>query len=179
MAPKGAAFLYARREVQDGLEPLVVSWGYENTQPSASQFIDYHEWQGTRDLAAYLSVTAAIDFQQENHWEAVCDRCHHLAVDARRRINALTSLEPVCPESSRWFGQMFTARLPENTDLQALSSHLFHDRQIEVPLTLWNEQPLIRVSVQGYNTQADLDTLIAALQDYSKPGKSPCRGVLN
>src|SRR5207247_1711153 len=28
-APKGAAFLYARREVQAWLEPLVVSWGYE------------------------------------------------------------------------------------------------------------------------------------------------------
>ena len=46
MAPKGAAFLYARPEVQEWLDPLVVSWGYESEFPSSSQFIDYHEWQG-------------------------------------------------------------------------------------------------------------------------------------
>jgi hypothetical protein len=34
----------------------VVSWGYESAQPISSQFIDYHEWQGTRDLAAFLTV---------------------------------------------------------------------------------------------------------------------------
>ncbi len=32
-APKGAAFLFARREVQALLEPLVVSWGYESEFP--------------------------------------------------------------------------------------------------------------------------------------------------
>src|SRR5229473_2259406 len=67
-APKGAAFLYARPEVQPWLEPLVVSWGYESAQPSGSQFIDYHEWQGTRDLAAFLTVPAAIEFQTQHGW---------------------------------------------------------------------------------------------------------------
>jgi isopenicillin-N epimerase len=56
LAPKGAAFLYARREIQHWMDPLVISWGYESEHPSSSQFIDYHEWQGTRDLAAFLSV---------------------------------------------------------------------------------------------------------------------------
>ncbi len=49
MAPKGAAFLYARGEVQEWLMPLVVSWGYASDTPGESQFIDYHEWQGTRE----------------------------------------------------------------------------------------------------------------------------------
>ncbi|GAG01893.1 unnamed protein product, partial [marine sediment metagenome] len=55
-APKGSAFLYARREVQDLLQPLVVSWGWESEKPSDSRFIDHHQWQGTRDLSAFLSV---------------------------------------------------------------------------------------------------------------------------
>ena len=59
-APKGSAFLYARRALQPRLNPLVVSWGYESEAPSASQFVDYHEWQGTRDMAAYLATPAAI-----------------------------------------------------------------------------------------------------------------------
>ena len=57
LAPKGAAFLYATRESQQWLDPLVVSWGYESEYPSESQYIDYHEWQGTRDLSAYLKCT--------------------------------------------------------------------------------------------------------------------------
>ena len=37
-APKGAAFLYARPEVQPWLEPLVVSWGWEAEKPGPSPF---------------------------------------------------------------------------------------------------------------------------------------------
>jgi isopenicillin-N epimerase len=164
MAAKGSAFLYVRRELQEGLDPLVVSWGYESTQPGPSRFVDYHEWQGTRDLAAFLSVPAAIDFQIEQHWDAVRDRCHHLAVDARRRINALTGLPPICPESSRWFGQMFAARLPAVTDLASFKTRLYDEFRIEVPMIDWNGQKFIRVSVQGYNTQQDIDCLLNALQ---------------
>ena len=52
-APKGSAFLYARPEVQSWLMPLVVSWGFDTEgPPKPSQFISYHEWQGTRDISA-------------------------------------------------------------------------------------------------------------------------------
>ena len=44
-APKGAAFLYARRKAQALLEPLVVSWGWESEAPGPSPFVDEHEWQ--------------------------------------------------------------------------------------------------------------------------------------
>ena len=53
-APKGAAFLHPRREIQPWLEPLVVSWGWEGKQPGESPFVDWHEWQGTRDVSAFF-----------------------------------------------------------------------------------------------------------------------------
>ena len=165
MAPKGSAFLYARREHHRWLEPLIVSWGYQ-AEPdfsTGSRFLDYYQWLGTRDLAAFLAVPAAIEFQRQQKWDAVRDRCHHLARDTRRRINALTGFEPVCPETSRWFGQMCTARLPE-TDLQTLKKRLYDEYRIEVPLLRWNDLPLIRVSIQGYNEQADADRLLSALE---------------
>ena len=91
-APKGAGFLYARSEVQGILEPLVVSWGYEAERPGPSKFVDHHEWWGTRDIAAFLSVPAAIQFQRENDWGKVRVACHVLAVEAESRIREITGL---------------------------------------------------------------------------------------
>lgn len=161
-APKGSAFLYARREVQQWLEPLVISWGWESEHPSGSQFVDYHEWQGTRDLAAFLSVPAAIEFQAARDWETVRRRCRALASDTRRRLNALTGLDPICPDSPEWFTQMAAARLP-NVDLERLQERLYDQFRLEVPLMRWNGQPLIRLSFQAYNSRADADTLVDAL----------------
>ncbi|MEA3350136.1 MAG: aminotransferase class V-fold PLP-dependent enzyme, partial [Chloroflexota bacterium] len=166
MSPKGAAFLYASPEVQKWLDPLVVSWGYE-AEPdfsSGNQFVDYHEWQGTRDLSAFLSVPAAIEYQRQHQWEQVQERCHHLAQAARRRINALTGLPPICPDNAGWFRQMFTARLP-NVEVKELQQRLYNQYNIEVPLINWNGESFIRVSVQCYNTPMDIDALVKALSE--------------
>jgi isopenicillin-N epimerase len=164
LSPKGASFLYARQEVQAWLDPLVVSWGYDADPGfgSGNKFIDYHEWQGTRDLAAFLSVPAAIEFLEHNHWDRVREVCHQLAVTTRQEINALTGLESICPEEGGWLGQMVVARLPE-IDVKALSKHLYEDYRIEIPVIRWNDQTFIRVSIQGYNTRLDVDGLLGGL----------------
>jgi isopenicillin-N epimerase len=161
--PKGSAFLYARREVQAWLEPLVVSWGWESEAPSASQFIDHHEWQGTRDLAAFLATPAAIQFQTQHDWEAVRADCHALVSETRRRLNGLTGLAPICPDSRDWFSQMAAIRLP-SLDVNSLKERLYHDYRVEVPVFKWNDQPFMRVSFQGYNSRADADALVEALK---------------
>ena len=162
MAPKGAGFLYARPEVQARLEPLVVSWGWEGETPGPSPFIDVHEWQGTRDLAAFLTLPAAIRFQAERGWEQVRAECHTLVCETRARIDALTGLEPLCPDSAAWLGQMATIRLPP-VDSVALKARLYAEYRVEVPLVRWAEADFVRVSIQGYNTRADVDTLVTAL----------------
>jgi len=161
-APKGAGFLYARREVQELLEPLVVNWNWESGHQSTSKLIDYNEYQGTRDLAAFLSVPAAIEFQAEHDWEAVRQRCRTLASETRQRLNALTSLDPNCPDSPEWFTQMVTVRLPD-VDLAPVRERLYGEFCIEVPVFTWNDQPLMRISFQAYNDQADADALVDAL----------------
>ena len=162
-APKGAGFLYARPEVQHLLKPLVVSWGYESETPSNSKFIDEQEWWGTRDVAAFLSVPAAIEFQEKHNWNEVRKECHELAQDAQNRICELTGLEPLHPQVDSWFGQMITAPLPIDTDIVTLKTKLYDQYFIEVPLVDWNGNKLIRVSVQGYNTRRDIDKLCHAL----------------
>jgi isopenicillin-N epimerase len=161
-APKGAGFLYAKPEKQGSLEPLVVSWGWESEKPGPSQFVDHHEWWGTRDIAAFLSVPAAIKFQDEHDWEKVRVRCHELAVEAETRIRTLTGL-PLQYSDDSWYAQMVAARLPSKTNIAVLKVRLYDDYRVEVPLVEWNGNTLIRVSVQGYNMQEDCDRLLEAL----------------
>lgn len=165
-APKGSAFLYAHPDIQPRLDPLVVSWGYEADKPGPSQFIDYHEWQGTRDLAAFLSVPSAIQYQEENDWNEVSQRCHNLALEAQSRINSLTCLEPLSPASSEWFQQMVAVRLPTEIDPESLKNYLYDNHNIEVLTHTWQELPFLRASFQAYNTASDLDTLLDGLSAY-------------
>lgn len=162
-APKGAGYLYARPEVQYLLEPLVVSWGWQSENPGPSQFVDHHEWQGTRDIAAFLSIPAAIQFQKENNWEVVRIACHELATDTETRIRELTGFPSIYSNHS-WFAQMVSMPLPAETDISALKEYLYNEHRIEAPLMEWNGHKLIRVSIQGYNTVKDVDALIKALK---------------
>jgi isopenicillin-N epimerase len=161
-APKGSAFLYARREMQHLVEPLVVSWGWESEKPGPSKFIDEQEWQGTRDIAAYLSVPAAIRFMAEQDWSRVQHECHELVVYARERMGELTGLPPITPDSPQWFAQMAALPIP-HCDLDVLKRRLYDEFHIEIPTVEWNGRHFLRLSIQGYNTREEVDVLIRAL----------------
>ncbi len=161
--PKGTGFLYARPELQARIEPLVVSWGWRPPYPSGrTRFQDEQEWQGTRDIAPYLTVPAALDFLREHRWELVRARCRSLAREARERITALTGLPPLTPPDESWFGQMVALPLPP-CDARALKAALWDRHRVEIPINEWNGRPLIRVSIQGYNDPSDIDRLLDAL----------------
>ncbi len=161
-APKGSAFLYARREAQVLLRPLIVSWGSESEQPAASPFINDHEWQGTRDIAAYLAVPAAIQFLREHQWSTVQADCHRLAQAARRAIEGLSRFPGLYPDDPAWYAQMVSIPVPV-ADAPAAQSRLYDEFGIEVPLVPWNGRVLLRVSVQAYNSPTDIETLISAV----------------
>jgi isopenicillin-N epimerase len=171
-APKGSAFLYARREMQNLVEPLIVSWGYESQQPSPSRFIDEQEWTGTRDYAAYLTVPEAIKFIEEHNWDVVRAECHAIAQYAREKIHgcleAKQALSFLCPDSREWYSQMFTVPLPLSVEVASgrsqLQRRLFDEFRIEVPVLSWQGKPYMRVSIQAYNSRADGDYLADALE---------------
>ena len=164
-SPKGAAFLYANPTKQHLIEPLIVSWGWgENRSHNfGSDFLDFLQILGTDDMSAYLSVPAAIEFQEQNGWMAVTTQCHKLAHQAMQRIAELTGLPSPYPDHSHYV-QMAIAPLPPIADLPAFKAHLYDQFRVEIPCTEWNGRQFIRVSVQGYNTQQDIDCLIKALR---------------
>ena len=87
-APKGSAFLHARTEHHSMLDATVISWGYAQGTGGHSGFDAYlgktlferrMQWQGTRDISAWLAVPAAVDFQHRHDWPAMRTGCHALA----------------------------------------------------------------------------------------------------
>jgi len=79
------------------------------------------------------------------------------------RICDLTGLAPLYPLESDFYGQMGVAPLP-TSNLAVLKRRLYDEFKIEIPVFSWQDRQLIRISIQGYNTQEDLDALLNALQ---------------
>jgi len=162
---KGSAFLYVRRELQPLIEPLIVSWGYHPTTEIAtgSRFIDLLQWTGTKDPTAALTIPNAIQFMKDHDWDSVRCECHRLLRQTIERICDLTQLPPLYPLDSDFYGQMGIAQLP-SSNLPLLKYRLYNEYKVEVPLTEWGNRQFIRVSIQGYNTQEDVDMLVHALE---------------
>jgi len=185
-APKGTGFLHVRPEHQAWMESMIISWGWVEGSPThqaTTPFVSHNQWQGTRDYAGYLTVPAAIAFQAEHDWPAVRARCHALAQEAQQRILALSALPPLAPDPApdgwSWFAQMVAVPLPP-ADLAQLKQRLYDEDRIEVPLVAEPGLPLIRVSVQAYNSTADIDALVSALErllpELALPGGDRRRG---
>ncbi len=163
-APKGAAFLYVRPSVQEMVEPLVVGWGWTPSPGNdlGSQFLNRQQNLGTNDLSAYLSVPAAINFLREHDWSARRDECHRLLRNTLHTISDHFS-QPHAYTNDSWYVQMAVAPLPPVDDPRALHTSLIRDHLVEAPIVQWNGRTFVRISVQAYNSQEDLDALINAL----------------
>jgi isopenicillin-N epimerase len=166
MSPAGSAFLYARSDVQNLIEPLVISWGWRNEEPRITPFVDEQQVQGTRDVSAFLAVPVAIDFMREHNWDAVRARCHDLVTYARREMQARTGIAPLTPEDGVWYSQMNSIPLPE-CDPGELGEWLREEHHIEIPVFRWQDHVVMRLSVQGYNTQEEVDKLINAVCEFT------------
>jgi isopenicillin-N epimerase len=164
MTAKGSSFLYVKKELQNLLDPLVVSWGYDAIYPSHSQFLDYHQMQGTRDFSAFLTIPTAIQFMHDNNWEVTRATCNDIVMSNAKRFCDLLHTNPISPLTKDFIGQMFS--IPINCkDPLVLKALLFNKYKIEVPVMPHNDMLFIRYSIQAYNIQEDLDVLYEALKD--------------
>jgi len=165
-APKGCAFLYARPTAQSMADPLIVSWGWAPKNPGPSKFVDYHEWQGSRDVSEYLAVPAAIEFQRAHNWDAVRQRCIELAGWAQSEVTKITKVPAYhdLADGAEWRGQVVCAQLPAGIQPDEFKNRLRFEHSIEVSVDAHRNWPRIRISVQGYNSEADIEHLLDALK---------------
>jgi len=164
MTPKGSSFLYVKKELQNLFDPLLVSWGYNAMFPSHSQFLDYHQMQGTRDFSAFLTIPKAISFMKEHDWQKVSQHYCDLVKKNALRFCGLAGSAPLSPITDEWLGQMFS--IPINTEEpEKLQRYLFENYKIEIPAMRHDGKVFLRYSLNAYNSQADLDRLYNALTE--------------
>ena len=164
LSPKGSSFLYVRKELQNQIDPLVVSWGYESLAPGKSQFLDYHEYQGTNDNSAYLCTPAVIEFLQKNNWSEKSAVAKTLVLENYLRFCKLLGSQEIAPLSAEFFGQMASVPI-KTTKPQELKDLLYDRYKIQVPIPVLNDNVYLRYSINAYNSQADLDVLYKALEN--------------
>ena len=170
MAPKGCSFLYAHKSVQPICDPLVVSWGYKALKPSHSTFLDYHQMIGTRDFSAFLTVPDCLSFMEKYNWAVVSKKCHELVLSNAQRFFDLLGATPISPLTSEWIGQMIS--IPINTsEPEILQRTLFTEYQIEVPIMRQGKDVYLRYSINGFNSQSDMDRLYQVVAKLQQKGR--------
>jgi isopenicillin-N epimerase len=177
LAPTGCGFLYVGAGNEDRLQPLQVSWGWHHDRTRADEPDEFGstprlralEFEGTRDYCPWLSVPAAIDFQDDLGPERIRGRIAELAAHTRGRLDGLAGLRLATPAHPELHGAMTAFRLPEGVDVVALRRRLWEGPRIEAPVVERAEAPLIRVSTHFYNTEGEIDRLADVLPALLQP----------
>ena len=170
-APKGSAFAYVAPQHHEKMWPITISMGWPGCDfnpvtNNRSSLVHYQEYQGTRDIAAFLTVPAAIEFQANHDWEAQRERCHRLAMETNQRICDLTGLAPFSPFNGAFFGQFVAVPLPDG-EITALIETMKAEKIVVPVFTLLQTgQNCIRVSFQAYNTVEDMEKLLGVLSAF-------------
>ena len=175
-APKGAGFLYVRREKQSAIRPLTISHGANSKRTDKSRFQLEFDWTGTDDPTAYLCVPEAIRFLGSllpGGWCELMKQNRAKALLARQLLCEALGVSPPCPDEM--IGSMAVVPLPDKLSLYeqgrqprewpVLQDILFERFNIEVPVIPWTEpyQQMVRVSAQLYNTPQQYEYLAEAL----------------
>ena len=178
-APKGAGFLYVRRDKQDAIRPTTISHGANSPRTDKSRFQLEFDWMGTVDPSAYLCVPVAIDFMGsllEGGWPELIAKNHALALAGRQILLDKLDLPQSCPDEM--VGSMAVIQLRDaefdavgKSGIAPLQEALWEIFKIEVPVIPWPDanQQLLRISAQFYNTLSQYEYLAKALVELTSP----------
>ncbi len=164
LSPKGSSFLYASPEMQQIIDPLIISWGYKSPTPSSSLFHDYFDYNGTKDISAYLTSPVALQFLEDYNWEERKQKCRLIQKHYYPIISKQLGGEVLCPLSDEYLGQISSSPIKTN-DPVALQALLYHKYKIEIPVTTNGNHHFLRVSYQAYNSAQEIEYLLDCIKN--------------
>jgi len=167
-APKTAAFLWVRRELQAQVRPLVISHGANSARRDRSRYRIEFDWTGTLDPTPLLCIPAALAFLGQllpGGLPALAARNRALALAGRALLAERLALDLPAPDDL--IGSLAALPLghaPHETP-DPLQAALFDRYRIEVPIFPWPAlgHRVLRISAQAYNGLAQYQTLADAL----------------
>ncbi len=173
-APKGAAFLYVRRDKQSQIRPLTISHGANSPRRDRSRFRLEFDWTGTDDPTAYLCVPEAIRFMGSllpGGWTELMENNRTKAIAARKILCEILKVVPPSPD--QMIGALATVPLSDGSYVE-LQDALLEKFGIEVPIVPYPTAParLVRISAQIYNTLDQYDQLGRAIVQLSAPNQT-------
>ena len=160
--PKGVSFLYVNKEIQNKLDPLIIGWGWRDSETKLSNFQSNHQWWGTRDMSSYFCIPLAIMIHQEKEMVHSRIQCLSKISIIRKEINNITKQSDICP--NEMLGHMASMIIPIENHLE-IKNKLINEYNIEIPIFNWKGKNLLRVSYYLYNQEKDINYLIKALKE--------------
>jgi isopenicillin-N epimerase len=162
-APKGSAFLHARRDRQPGIRPNTISHGANAVlgQSAArgggghgglTRYRAEFDWQGTLDPTPWLAVGDAlrhIGGLVDRGWPAIMARNRELTLHARSLLADVLEVDPATLAPASMLGSMVALPLPSSgplamagagsspLDTDPLQQVLLDRFRIEVPIFPW------------------------------------------
>lgn len=171
-APKGAAFLWVDEARRSSVHPPVVSHFLDGG------FDTEFDWQGTRDISAWLAIADAIAFFEPLGWGRLREHNRRLALWGRDLLADALGTAPLVPGGAM-LGSIATIELPRSVwsrwaGPEALQAALYERNRIEVPILQWGVRDEgsddagprwhVRISAQAYNDPTQYERLAAALR---------------
>ncbi len=160
-SPKGSAFLYVRKDLQQQIHPLTISHGATFPLDGISRFRHEFDWVGTSDLSAWLAVPKAITEMKkiaQSDWGEIIQKNHRLCIKGRNIICEALGLDAPCPDEM--ITSISTLKITESAtkarplhEPDPLHQILLEKYGIQVPVWSWPspEGRYLRISAQLYN----------------------------
>lgn len=182
-APKGCGFLWVNDARRRAVHPATVSHFLDEG------FDVEFDWQGTRDISAWMAARDAIAMWDAVGWDRMRAHNHGLARWVQRSLCERFGTDPLTPHDGhrgrQMIGFMTTVPLPAEAQarfetVETFAAALYERFRIEIPIIAWAGRWHCRASCQVYNRPQQYrrlaDAVIAlARGDASESGASPSR----
>ncbi len=162
-APKGCGMLVTAPQHRNATHPLATSHHF------GLAYTKEFDWQGTRDITAWMHAGTAIEFFAQFGWNRVREHNHSLAVWAHNALCEAWSVAPLTDASGSSMGSMCAVRVPKATrmkhaSVEDLARVLYERERVEIPVIDWKGEWHVRVSAHIHTAQEDILRLADAVR---------------